>query len=231
MGRTNQILRMIYRLYRKKHIKEDLPCPDEETLVCFSEGTLTKSESEKIQQHLISCHRCAEVVSLFCRSSQEAGRVPEFLIKQVKRLIKQDVAGGIFKVVIALKEKALEILETTGDVIMGNEIIPMPVLRGRKIDDFPDELRLIKVFRDIEITIFFQRKDNKRVRINLNLIDKSSLLPLDNLRVTLSKDGCEFASHAVVAGNVVFENVSCGRWVIRIARKDENLGDVNLEII
>ncbi len=221
---------MVYRLYRKRHNQPDSPCIDEETLACFSEGKLSKSETKKIQKHLVSCHRCAEIVSLFCQRLEEEKEVPEFLIEKVKSLVKQSPLPNILEVVLALKEKVLQILDTTGDIILGNEIIPPPVLRSRQKTDFPEEIKLIKEFKDIKITLYIQKRDKDKIRVNLNLIDKITLLPLSELRLALLKDSQELESCEAISGNAVFDRVGLGHYTIQILHKNDKLGAINLEI-
>lgn len=230
MARIEEVIKMIYRLYRKRHNQANSTCPDEETLVCFSEGKLSKEEAKRIKEHLISCRRCAEVVSLFCQRFDEQREVPEFLIKKAKGLVEQRPLPNILEVILALKEKALQILWTTGDVIRGNEIIPGAVMRSRKIIDFPEEIRLIKEFKDIKITLDIQKKDKGKIRVNLDLVDKISLLPLSDLRLALLKGTEELESYEAVSGNVVFDKVGFGCYAIQILRKGEKLGTINLEI-
>ena len=230
MAGIQEVIRKVYQMYRKAHNKPNSPCPNEETLVCFSEGKLSKEEAAVIQEHLITCHRCAEVVYLFCSKFEEKREVPEFLVKKAKDLVKPKALPNILNLILALKEKALQILESNGDVILDNEIIPVPVLRSRQISEFPEEIRLIKEFNDIKVTVYIQRRDKHKVRINLNLVNKISLTPLEDLRLALIKDTQELESYEAVAGNAVFENVGFGQYSIKITRKDEELGAINLEI-
>ena len=230
MSKIEEVIKMIYRIYRKKHNQPNSPCPDEEILVCFSEGRLSKSDSARIKEHLISCRHCSEAVSLFCQRFEEQREVPEFLVKKVKDLVKQKPLPNILNLILVLKEKALQILESSGDVVLDNEIIPLPVLRSRQISEFPEEIRLIKEFKDIKVTLFVQKRDKDKIRINLNLVDKVSLMPIENLRMVLLKDAQELESYEAASGSVVFDKVGFGRYNIQIMRKHEELGAINLEI-
>jgi len=231
MTKIEEVIKMVYQLYRKMHNQANPPCPDEETLVCFSESRLSKSESKKIKEHLISCHRCAEIVSLFCKKFEGAEKeVPEYLIKNAKNMVEERPFPNVLEVILALKEKALQILRTTGDIILDNEIIPLPVLRSRQIDRFPEEIKLIKEFENIKTTIHVQKKAKDEIRISLILIDKASLRPLGDLRLALLREGRELESYEAVSGSATFEKISFGRYAIQILRKDEKLGVINLEI-
>ena len=230
MTRIEEVIKMVYRLYRKSIGKANSPCPDEETLVCFSEGRLSKGELEKIQEHIISCRRCAEVISLLCQRLKGEREVPEFLVKKAKSLVEQRPLTSILEIILVLKEKALQILEATGDVILDNQIVPLPVLRSRQISELPEEVRLIKEFKEIKITVHIQRIEKDKIRITLNLVDKINLLPLSDLRLLLLKGTHELESYEAISGNVVFDKVSLGRYAIEILREDEKLGAIHLEI-
>ena len=230
MVKIEELIRMVYRFWRKKHKQADLLCPDEETLVCFSEGTLPRNESKMIQEHLVSCSRCSEVVSLFLQRHKEQRDVPEVLINKAKSLIEQKLPTSILEIAIAIKEKALEILGTTADIILENEILPLPVLRSRKITEFQEEIGIIEEFINIKINILIQKMDRDSARLNINLIDKTSLKPLDDLRLMLMKDKKEIESYELVSGNAVFDKVGRGDYEIQILRKEEILGVINLKI-
>lgn len=225
-----EVIKMIYRLYRKRHNQTASFCPDEETLACFCEGKLSKTESKRVQEHLPACNRCADVIALFYQKLEQDIEVPEFLIQRAKSLLKQTPLSNIFEVVLALKEKAMQILGTTGDVIVDNEIIPLPVLRSRQISEFAEEIKLIKELENTKITIHIQKKDKDKIRINLGFVDKTNLRPLTDLRLALFKDESELESYEVTTGSAVFDEVGFGRYDIQINRKDEKLGVIRLEI-
>lgn len=42
--------------------KSKILCPDEETLACFVDSLLTKSERHRVIKHLLKCERCLECV-------------------------------------------------------------------------------------------------------------------------------------------------------------------------
>ncbi|MFH1339268.1 MAG: zf-HC2 domain-containing protein [Candidatus Omnitrophota bacterium] len=230
MSGFEEVIKMVYGFYRKKRNNADLPCPEEETLVCFCEGKLSKDESKRVQEHLAACGRCAEAVSLFCQKIEEQREVPGFLIEKAKSLVKEMPFSSIFEVVLALKEKGLQILRTTGDVIVGNEIMPYPVYRRRKMPESTEEIDLIKELENIKITINIQKKDKDKVRLSLVLADKVSLQPLSDLRLALLKDGSELESYEAASGSAAFDNVGFGYYDIEILQRDKKLSVIRLEI-
>lgn len=62
--RVKDIIRIIYKQWKKNLPKFEDPCPDEETMACFVEGLLNKKEQERLQDHLIKCDKCMEIVLL-----------------------------------------------------------------------------------------------------------------------------------------------------------------------
>ena len=208
----------------------DMPCPKEEDLACFCEGRLSRRESRKIQEHLISCPRCAEAAAIFSKDFGDEKDAPEVLITKAKGLIKDALPPEIFEVIIALKEEALEVLKTGGDIIIDNEIIPLPVLRSRQISKFPQEIKLIKEFQDSRVTLEIMRKENKRLRISLRLEDKTFRRPLRGLRIALFKKSKELESYEATTGQAVFDSVLAGEYGIRIFCENEVIGDIRLEI-
>lgn len=221
---------MVYGFYRKIRNNADFSCPEEETLVCFCEGRLSKDESKRVQEHLAACGRCAETVSLFCQKIDEQREVPGFLIEKAKGLVEDAPAFGIFEVILALKEKALQILSTTGDVIVGNEIMPLAVYRRRPTPELTEEINLIKELENIKITINIRKIDKDKVRLSLVLADKASLRPLSDLRLALLKEGSELESYEAASGSAAFDNVGFGHYDIEISQRGRKLSVIHLEI-
>ncbi|MBU0549678.1 MAG: hypothetical protein KJ838_05130 [Candidatus Omnitrophica bacterium] len=230
MFRIEEIIKMIYRFYRKQRKHSSSVCPDEEVLACFAEGNLSRKEARKIQDHLISCCDCAELVSLFFKEIEQAEEVPEALVSKAKGLLNDKVLHSLFDISLRLKEKALEILHTTGDVILNNEIIPLPVLRSRQIRELPDEITFIKELNDVKITLCLQKRDRKEVRINLRLTDRATSNPLSDLRLIIFKDDSEVESYDAPQGSAVFDRIGFGHYSVQILRQGGELGVIKLEI-
>lgn len=230
MAAFEEIIRMVYPVYRKSKNPNNLPCPNEETLSCFSEGKLADKESKQIQEHLLLCQRCAEIVSIFLQEFQQQRQVPEALMNKAKDLVKDTSGINIFEVVLAVKEKMLQILSTTGDVIVHNEILPLPVLRARHIEHFADGVKLIKEFQNIRINVDVHKRASSRVKIRIALADKRTLHPLRDLRLVLMKGDYELESYESESGHAVFDKVPVGKYSICILYKGKEIGVVNLEV-
>lgn len=222
---------MVYKIYRNKRNKDNLPCPDEEMLVCFSEGKLSVQQFKKIQQHILKCERCAQLVSLYNLKVETEKPVPEYLIEKAKDLVKQKVLPNLLEIVLSIKQKFLEIVKTSGDIIVDNEIIPLPVLRSRQIRELREELAVVKEFQDIRIKLNIEKKEKGIVKITILFFDKKTNMPLKDLRVSLLKGNIELESYGVDKGKAVFDNVSFGKYSLLISHKNKELGLVKLEIV
>lgn len=222
---------MVYKMYRKRQNKENLPCPDEEMLACFSEGRLSKEDCKAMQEHLLRCERCAETLSLYNLKIEAKRAVPEFLIEKAKDLIKEKTLQVILEIILSIKEKALEIINTTGDIILGNEVIPLPVLRSRQIRALNEEMTVVKEFQDIRINVNIEKKDKDEVKISIFLCDKNTARPLSDLRVALLKDDIELESYTIDSGKAIFDRVAFAKYELQISQRDKDLGSIKLEII
>ncbi len=231
MAKIEEVIKMVYKIFREKQNKDNLPHPDEEMLVNFCEGRLSKEDYKAIQEHLLRCEHCAEAVSLYNLKVEAKRSVPEFLIKKAKDLVKEKTLQVILEIILSIKEKALEIINTTGDVILGNEVIPLPVLRSRQIRALNEEMTVVKEFQDIRINVNIEKKDKDKVKICIFLSDKDTARPLSDLRVSLLKDDIELESYMVDSGKATFDKVAFGKYELQISQRDKDLGSIKLQII
>ena len=228
MEKIERLIKMVYGFFKSKEPKKDLNCPDEEMLVSFLEGKLSSDEDIKLKEHILSCRRCSEIISFF--ELKEEREVPQYLIEKVKGLIKKEIPLWL-EVVIALKEKGLSIIKSTADILLGNEILPLPVLRSRNIELIEKPLSLIKDFGDIRIQIEINKTEKTKIKLTVFLLDKKSLKPLEDLRIGLFKQNREIESYSLQKGNAVFENLEFGEYEIKVSKDLETLGLIKLVLV
>ncbi|MEW6008224.1 MAG: zf-HC2 domain-containing protein [Candidatus Omnitrophota bacterium] len=63
------LIRVVYRHWKKNLPQRKRRCPDEETLACFVEGLLSRKERNRIIKHLLGCDRCLEYLVMSIRLS------------------------------------------------------------------------------------------------------------------------------------------------------------------
>jgi hypothetical protein len=222
---------MAYREWRGRENKEHDSHPDEETFVCFVEERLTPEESNQIKAHVLSCQRCSEILSTCIKmSSEKEIDLPSGLIDKTKNLLSRRLAPSILEIILRLKEKTLEIINTTGDVLVGQELVPAAVLRSRKINEFTDSVTILKDFKDIRLDVKIEKKRGDFFEVSLIAREKQTQKTIKDLRITLIKDEVELESYLSDSEKVVFEHVLLGKYTVEISTVNEKLATVLLDI-
>jgi hypothetical protein len=226
-----RIIKMVYRDWKQSEQKKDAKHPDEETLACFIEGRLSQEENERIKGHLINCDGCMDalMVSLKVQETQAEEPPPE-LIARVKDMLGPGLKTAILEIILRLKEKALEIINTTGDVLVGQELVPAPVLRSRSIKDFKDEVTILKDFNDIRTEVKIENKGGNVFNLTVLVKHKLTQKIIKDLRVSLVKDDLELESYLTDSGSVTFEHVLLGKYTVEISTVDSNLASILIDI-
>lgn len=229
--RLEELIKVIYKKWRQDQPKVAGPHPDEETLVCFLEGRLCKVENEDLMAHLLACDNCADIVATQVKAKlTEEKEVPQELVEYVKNLLLVKDKSSILEIALSLKEKFLEILSTTGDVLVGQELVPAVVLRSRGIKDFKDEVTILKDFKDLRVEIKIENKKGKAFNLTVVSKEKETQKVLKDLRVTLLKDDLELESYLCDSGRVIFEHVLLGKYIVEISQLENRLASILLDI-
>ena len=230
-GRLEGLARFAYRRWKLSLPKADSGHPDEETLSCFLEGRLGQKEAAGIKEHLVSCHDCAEAAALGIRSAGlELKDLPAGLIETVRgKLLRPDTAPFL-EIVLRLKDRFFEIVNTTGDILLGQELLPAPVLRSRSIKGLKDEIVILKDFEEIRLEIKVQSKGANFFDLSIIAKDKKTQKPLKDLRITLIKEDLELESYLSTLGSVSFEHVVLGKYRLDISNPKESLASVLVDI-
>ncbi|MCX5695266.1 MAG: zf-HC2 domain-containing protein [Candidatus Omnitrophica bacterium] len=225
------LIKKVYNRWKRRSRVNDAH-PDEEAMACFFDGCLSYEESERIKAHLAACDDCAHLfaLSLNAESSAELKEVPEELLNRVLELLKSNDKPSILDIVLRLKENMLEIINASGDILLGQELIPVPLLRSRKIRDFKEEVTIFKDFKNIRLEVRIENKDGKFFNLMTRAIFKPGALPFKGLRVTLFKDGLELESYLSDSGSVNFEHVALGKYELELSNDSGKFASVVLDI-
>lgn len=225
------LIRSVYRMWRQDNTKIEGAHPDEEGMVCFLEGRLSEEENEGIKSHLISCVACAEAVAMSLGvSAVENKDVPEELLNRVKNLTALGRQLSLLEIALKVKERVLEIINTTGDILVGSELVPAPLLRSRKIQDFKDEVTILKDFKDIRVQVKIENKGAKAFSLIILVKEKQAQRIIKDLRITLLKDGLELESYLTDSASVTFEHVFLGKYTVEIVSSGVKLASILLDI-
>jgi hypothetical protein len=228
--KIDRVIKALYESLRSVN-KKEMAHPDEESLVCFLENKLPSGEAESIKEHLIICDSCAEVAAMHIKlKPDEAKDIPEVLLRRAKDLVSQDAKQEILEIFLKLKEKALELLGTTGDILVGQEFMPAPVLRSRNITDFKEEITILKDFKDIRAEAKIENRKGKLFSLTIIVREKATQKVMKDLRITLIKNDIELESYLTDSGRATFEDVVLGRYTVEISSIDNKLASILLDI-
>lgn len=229
--RLQKLIKLVYKKWKADQAPAGGPHPDEETMVGFLEHRLPKEDSERLKLHLVTCDSCAEIiVSQMRLGPDKALEVPRELLARVKGLVGQEEKISVLEICLMLKEKVLEILSTTGDVLVGQELVPAPVLRSRQIKDFKDEVTVLKDFQNIRVEAKIENKLGAAFSLTVIVKEKTTQKIMKDLRVTLIKDDLELESYLNSSGRVTFEHVALGKYTVEISTLEDKLASVLLDI-
>ncbi len=229
--RLERLIKIVYKKWRRDNARPGEPHPDEESMVCFLEGKLPREENERIKAHLTSCESCSEVFAVQLRlKPAPLKEAPEELIERAKNLVAGQDTLSVVEIALKLGEKALEILNTTGDVLVGEEFVPAPVLRSRRIKEFKDEVTILKDFKDIRVEVKIENKAGDAFDLIILIKDKQTHRVIKDLRVTLLRDDLELESYLSTSEKVAFEHVLAGRYVVEISSVENKIASILLDI-
>ncbi|MDD2654851.1 MAG: hypothetical protein PHI86_07095 [Candidatus Omnitrophica bacterium] len=227
-----ELLRIVLKRHGTKRTSEEISHPSEEKLVCFIEGRLDREDTSGLISHLLICHKCNEAIALDMHIKDKyIFEVPSELRLKIEEMIPAKEDSSLLEVYLKVKGEFLEVINTSADVLLGQEVIPASVLRTRKIANFKDEVMLLKAFRDMRVDLKVENKGKNIFNITVKARYKASQSPVKDLRINLIKDEIEIESRLVDAdGTVVFEHVLLGKYIIETAFLKEHVASILLDI-
>jgi len=226
-----KLIKKVYRKYKSGVSGKAEVHPDEEAMACFWEGKLSAEESETIKSHLTKCVECAEAFSIqACLEKTGELEVPPDLIPAIKKALIEGIKDPILEIILKFKESFFELVSTSGDVLVGQELMPAPLLRSRKIKNFKDEVTILKDFDNIRAEIKIENKGESVFTLAILIKEKQSSVPLKDLRVTLSREDSELESYVSDSGKVIFDHVLTGKYTIEISNPEKRLASILLNI-
>ena len=205
--------------------------PDDNAIACFMEHKLSLEESEVLKFHLLKCPDCLDrIITQLSIVMSGQKDIPNELVEFVKNLVPQEILGSVLEVFLKLQEKTLEVLSTTGDILVGQEFVPVPLLRSRNIRDFQDEITILKDFAKVRVEARIENKQGTSFSLTVIVKDKATQKIIKDLRVTLMREDLELESYLTDSGKVIFENVELGKYTVEINTIDQRIASILLDI-
>jgi hypothetical protein len=209
-------------------------CPDDKLLLHYTEGLLSESEKEKMEQHLLACDYCLNHIVVYEKLKQESLlQVPEtpkaWIEKVVKMLPGKSVGEDVFDIVIKFAKEAIEIIKNPGNLIIAQGPAAVSV-RGEAGVLSTDYITLSKYFPGVNTEIEIEQTDSSHVNIRIIATDKGSGTPVQSLRASLFDPFEETASFVFKDGEVAFNEMKLGRYIIKFMKRGEKTGEVSLDL-
>lgn len=211
-------------------------CLTEEDIACLIDAQLAESERSKLFEHTLSCQKCNIILRdhlllLNALDKNVSIETPEAVVQAAMDLLSQDVGTNILKVVLDFKEKVIELVKTTGEVLRGPQLIPVPVLRSHgEADQFQNEIKIIKEFDNIFTELDVDKKKANLCDIEIRLTEKETRKKIQDFRVTLSRNGKEVESSLVEEGKITFKDVKPDKYAVLITQDDKKFGIIDISI-
>ena len=204
---------------------------DEETLACFLEKKLNDKDSEQIKAHIMHCLDCSLKLSVNLKMDGFGElNVPEGLIEKVRERISLGEQADMLEVLIKLREKMLEVIKYSGDILVGQELVPAPLLRSRNIKEFKDEVTVLKDFKEILVEARVLNKSKGDFDCIIKVRNKLHRGIAKDIRITLFAEDLELESYLADSGLVAFEHIKLGKYRLEIANDDKVLANIALEV-
>jgi DNA-directed RNA polymerase subunit RPC12/RpoP len=218
--KLEKLIAAVYREWREKQRLDASAHPDEELTGLLVDDKLEPPERAAILEHVVRCRQCSERIAVQLRNTGEEQEVPAALIEKVKKSIALEMGNYFLEIMLRVKERMLEIVHTTGDVLVGQEFVPAAVLRGRSISDF----------KDIRVEIKIESREGSGFDATIVVRDKGTQGLIKDARIILLKDGAELESYVSDPGRVRFEHVPFGMYRIEAVYSGEPSAVIVLEI-
>lgn len=238
--KIEELISVVYERWKARHQLKSGSHPDEEELASFVDNNLSEEAAAKIKEHIILCNDCAEAVLIHSKlifnprdnniSELTESAVPDELRERLKVLIQDKAIPLILEVTARLKDKFIELIDTTGDILIGQEFVPAAVMRARNISDFKNDIEIFKVFKDVRVEIKIENRPENKFSLTVAVKDKITHSPVNGLRVTLFRNEVELESYLSRLGKAIFENITVGRYSIEITSQDASLASILLEV-
>ncbi|MFA4984196.1 MAG: hypothetical protein WC559_02650 [Candidatus Omnitrophota bacterium] len=227
------LIKSVYRGWKAGRSGELRDHPCEEELVCLAEGRLSPKDARAVKSHLAECDECGSRFSAYVKLRflpEGVLEVPLALREKLKGLLTQKPGNPVLEIFLRFKEKVLELISTTGNVLVGQELVPAPLLRARRIRDFKDGIDIFNDFEKIRVEVKIEKKGGNNFNLEVSVKEKQTQRWLRDIRITLEREGFELESYMSDKGGVTFENIALGEYRIEISDAQSVLACVVLDV-
>jgi len=227
---NESLLKRLYKAWRADKPQSEGPHPDEEDWVDFIEGRLPAGDYERLKIHLLECSRCATnlATSLKLYNCPKVANPAELMLQTV--YLKGDRSSRLIELLLKLRGKAIEIVRSNAEVVLGQNSVPFVVLRSQGIKIFKEEVVVTKVVSGNIIEIKVSNENGNYFNICLKLKKKKTPSIIKEFRANLLKEGRELESYYSDSGIVSFLHLFPGSYVIELYQANRKISSIALEV-
>lgn len=229
--KTEKLIRLIYKRWKAGYSQAEDTHPGIEDMACFLEDRLSPEESKGIKAHLVKCLTCSDVLSaqLKAEADQEI-KAPDKLLNWAKNIYELKAPSSLLEIALKLKENILELIKTSGSILIPQGDFPGPVLREPTPQEFQDEIRIFKDFNDIRVEVTIENKQGRAFNVTILAKNKNTQETIKDLRISLLKNDRELESYVTDSGKVVFEQALIGKYSVELTSPGQKLASIILDI-
>jgi hypothetical protein len=204
------IERVIQKVLRRQPGEPPTPCPDAETLAAYVDRLLTGPSVHAVEDHLSNCETCLDQVILCTPTLEVAAHGPRF------------------DVVVRFLEHAAEIVRGLAEI----RVLPAPALvPTRNTREDRPTLKCVRFDRQFDgLTVEVEVEASIDGLGEIRVEPSADGAIAEDIRVTLLDDRRELDSSLARGGNVSFDGVEFGDYVIRLSRRGRTIGEVTLRL-
>lgn len=206
-------------------------CLSEFQLGAYLEGKLPPDEKGSMEMHIMECRQCREellAVRLVTDAKDDRAfdDVPEHLINKAVGLFPEK--KSVFDVVLNMVRDYLDVDYCSNAV---NIFSPLPAegLRSNKTVR-PEMIVLNKSFEDIDVELDVEKISESICNIRVTVKNLKAEFLKDTIRVELVSGDRELVSNLLENGETILEDVTVGKYAIKICHKSRTLGEIVLKI-
>jgi hypothetical protein len=224
----------VWKRIRGESLVEREPCIDEEILACYNENLLDEKEREKVEKHLLKCKHCLELVLQYQRVKEAAAQeellaVPASTLKKAIDLVPEEKLS-FFDVVLNFVKETINVISNPLNLPLSLEPAPVSV-RGIEHRAPQTTARITKSLPTLELQVEVEGVEKKTVDLRVGTLDLSDKKPKPGLRVSLFDMERELASYISEEGWVLFEDLSYGKYIIKIKDNGKTVGQTSLYLM
>jgi hypothetical protein len=228
-GDLEKVIKQVYRNWKKQRSGVGVNHPDEEEFASFLEGKMPHGDEAAFKRHLLGCSGCAKSLRLSLAGLSLTEHIrPELMALAREKLGLKDL--DVFEVFLRLKEDIFEVVKSTGDILRGQELLSASLLRSRNINEFKDEVVILKDFDNLRVQVKAQNKSKGYFDVHIQVKNRQSKELIRDLRITLLKGSLELESYLSDTGIATFEHIYLGSYRIEISDALGQMASVVLDV-